>query len=183
MELQKELYLMHITFTKLQKEHFILLLQWLYEPHVRAWWDKNVAWTDELIEKKYIPYTKGYKILGNIKKPIHAFIIQVEDVPVGYIQYYNKYDFPPEQGYEVEGLSDSLAAIDFYIGEKEYLGKGIGAEAIQLFLKEYVFKKFDACFVDPDTANKAAISTYEKAGFSLVKEMPELAVMWMVALK
>lgn len=172
---------MNIIFTKLQEAHFPLLLKWLYMPHVRAWWDKDVDWTKELIEKKYIPYTKGYKILGESKKPIHAFIIKVDNVPVGYIQYYNKYDFPPEQGYTTEGLPDSLAAIDFYIGEEQYLGKGIGSLVLKDFLNQHVFKKFNACFVDPDTANKAAIRTYEKAGFKVVKEIPELAITWMLA--
>lgn len=170
----------NITFAKLQKIHFPLLLKWLYTPHVRAWWDQNVDWTAELIEKKYTAYTEGFKILGNIKKPMHAFIIEVDRVPVGYIQYYNKYDFVPEQGYSVEGLPESLAAIDFYIGEEEHLGKGIATQALTDFLSSYVFKKFDACFVDPDTANKAAIRTYEKAGFRAVKQIPELAVTWMV---
>ena len=112
---------------------------------------------------------------------MHAFVIEVDKVPVGYIQYYNKYDFPPEQGYSVEGLPESLAAIDFYIGEEQYLGKGIATQALTDFLQNHVLKDFTACFVDPDTENKAAIRTYEKAGFKVVKEMPELAVVWMVA--
>lgn len=174
---------MNITFAPLQKTHFPLLLKWLYAPHARQWWDKDVNWTPELIEKKYTPYTEGFKILGNIKKPMHAFVIEANKVPVGYIQYYDKYDFPPEQGYSVEGLPESLAAIDFYIAEEEYLGKGIATQALTDFLKTHVFKDFTACFVDPDTANEAAIRTYEKAGFKVVKEIPELAVTWMVCKK
>lgn len=174
---------MNIKFTKLQKKDFPLLLRWLELPHIKKWWDKNVVYNADLIEKKYVPYTQGYKILGDIKKPMHAFIIEVDGQQIGYIQYYNKYDFPPEQGYSVEGLPDSLAALDFYIGEPESLGKGIGSQALKLFLKEHVLKKFDACFVDPDAANKAAMRTYEKAGFSVVKAIPELAVTWMVCSK
>lgn len=112
---------------------------------------------------------------------MHAFVIEVDKVPVGYIQYYDKYDFPPQQGYSVEGLPESLAAIDFYIGEENYIGQGIGTEILRLFLKEHVFVKFDACFVDPDTANKVAIRAYEKAGFTIVKEISELAVTWMLS--
>jgi aminoglycoside 6'-N-acetyltransferase len=170
-----------ITFAPLQPLHFPLLLSWLHAPHVRAWWDKDVPWTAEFIEKKYTHYTMGYKILGAIKKLIYAFIIEVDDVPVGYIQYYNKYDFSPEQGYTVEGLPKSLAALDSYIGEEDYLGKGIGARALQLFLQEHVLKMFDACFVDPDMGNEVAIHTYKKAGLKVVKEIPKMAVMWMVA--
>jgi aminoglycoside 6'-N-acetyltransferase len=170
-----------ITFTPLQKTHFSLLLKWLYAPHVREWWDKEVSWTPELVEKKYTSYTEGFKILGDIKMPMHAFVIEVDTFPVGYIQYYNKYDFPPEQGYAIEGLPDSLAAIDFYIGEESYLGKNIGSRALKDFLNQHVFKEFDTCFVDPDISNKAAIRTYERAGFKEVKKIPELAITWMLA--
>ena len=69
-------------------------------------------------------------------------------IPIGYIQYYDKHDFRPEKGYEIKDLPNSLAAIDFYIGELEYIGKGLGSEVLKLFINEYVFKKFDACLLD-----------------------------------
>jgi len=172
---------MKIIFSKLQKDHFPLLLRWLESSHVKQWWDQDAQYTNELIEKKYTPYTQGFKMLGDIKKPMHAFIIEVDNQPVGYIQYYNKYDFPPEQGCSNEDLSESLAAIDFYIGEEDFLGKGLGAKILQNFLKLYVFKEFKSCFVDPYTANKVAICSYENAGFKIVKEISELAITWMIA--
>lgn len=39
-----------------------------------------------------------------IEKPMHAFIINCERVDIGYIQYYNKHDFPAEQGYDTSEL-------------------------------------------------------------------------------
>jgi len=171
---------MSINFIPLYKDHFPLLLKWLLTSHVRRWWDKDVDWTMERIQKKYILYTEGYKILGEIKKPMHAFIIDYQDTPIGYIQYYNKHDFPPEQGYPVGDLPESLAAIDFYIGETEFLGRGLGAAAVQLFLTQHVFESYNACFVDPDSVNLHAIRSYEKAGFHKIKEIPELVVTWMV---
>jgi len=67
-----------------------------------------------------------------------------------------------------------------YIGEEEHLGKSIATQSLTNFIQSYVFKDFIACFVDPNTANEAAIRTYKKAGFKIVKEIPELAVTWMV---
>ncbi|MDA0782478.1 MAG: GNAT family N-acetyltransferase [Proteobacteria bacterium] len=174
---------MNIIFAKLQEQHFLLLLKWLESPHVKQWWDQDIQYTKELIEKKYRPYTQGFKILSDIKKPMHAFIVEVDNQPVGYIQYYDKYDFPHEQGYSVEGLPKSLAAIDFYIGEESYLGHGIGTEILRCFLKEHVLVEFDACFVDPDTANKGAIRAYEKTGFTVVNKISELAATWMICNK
>ncbi|WCR53125.1 MAG: Bifunctional AAC/APH [Wolbachia endosymbiont of Ctenocephalides orientis wCori] len=164
----------NITFSPLQEEHFPLLLKWLETPHVKKWWDQDINWTSELIEKKYSNYVKGFKRLELatqvIEKPMHAFIINFDEVDIGYIQYYNKHDFPPEQGYETSEFPESCAAIDWYIGELDYIGKGTGSKALDIFLNEVVSKNFENAFVDPDTANTYAIHVYEKVGFKKVKE-------------
>ncbi|WP_341814613.1 hypothetical protein [Wolbachia endosymbiont (group A) of Chalcis sispes] len=41
----------NITFKALKEEHFLLLLKWLETPHVKRWWDADINWTPELIEK------------------------------------------------------------------------------------------------------------------------------------
>nr|WP_250296957.1 hypothetical protein [Wolbachia endosymbiont of Oedothorax gibbosus] len=68
----------NITFKALKEEHFLLLLKWLETPHVKLWWDADINWTPELIEKKYSNYVKGFKRLKLktqiIEKPMHAFI-------------------------------------------------------------------------------------------------------------
>lgn len=160
---------MTITFEKLNAAHFPLLLKWLMTPHVRIWWDSNIAWSPELIEEKYGQYVHGYKQLslpsGIIKKPMYAYIILKDGKEIGYIQYYKKQDFPSEHGHDTSNLPAYMAALDWYIGEPEYLLKNIGSEALNLFMEQYISKNFDAVFVDPDTENVAAIRTYEKAGF------------------
>ncbi len=69
---------------------------------------------------------------------------------------------------------------DIFIGEEEYVGKGLGSHIMEQFLKEYVDPYYDACFVDPDPANVSAIRAYEKAGFKKVKKG---TVTWMVRTK
>ncbi len=165
---------MNITFMPLKQSHFSLLLKWLETPHVKAYWDKDINWTLKLIKEKYGDYINGYKILKlankTIKKPMHAFIINLDQQPIGYIQYYNKHDFPPEQGYNVN-LPSSCAAIDCYIGELEFINKGIGTQLLITFIKQYILQKFDYVFVDPDTANIVAIKAYQKAGFEIYKKV------------
>jgi len=58
-KMDEEAYLMKITFTPLQESHFPLLLKWLETPHVKAWWDKDIHWTPELIKKRYASYVQG----------------------------------------------------------------------------------------------------------------------------
>nr|WP_244953492.1 acetyltransferase [Wolbachia pipientis] len=50
------------------------------------------------------------------------------------------------------------------------MGKGIGPQALNIFLNEFVFKVSENAFVDPDTANVRAIRVYEKAGFKKIRE-------------
>ncbi|WP_353287754.1 GNAT family N-acetyltransferase [Wolbachia endosymbiont (group B) of Gerris lacustris] len=164
----------NITFKALKEEHFSLLSRWLEAPHIKKWWDADVNWTPELIEKKYINYVKGFKRLKFetqiIEKSMHSFIISYDGVDIGYIQYYNKHDFPPEQGYDTSELPESCAAIDWYIGEHDYVGRGIGTQTLMYFFNEFVFKVYENAFVDPDTANVRAIHVYEKVGFKKIME-------------
>ncbi|NSM56908.1 acetyltransferase [Wolbachia endosymbiont of Atemnus politus] len=170
-----------ITFKALSEEHFALLLKWLETSHVKKWWDKDINWTPKLIQEKYGNYVKGFKRLELktriIEKPIYGFIINCDGADIGYIQYYNKHDFPPEQNYNTLGLPESCAAIDWYIGELNYIGKGIGLQVLNIFLNEFVFKIFKNAFVDPDTANVCAIRAYEKVGFREIKESNGITLM------
>ncbi|MBA8666786.1 acetyltransferase [Holosporaceae bacterium 'Namur'] len=170
---------MNISFKPLNKKHFGLLLKWLNTPHVRKWWDTDIIWTKHSIEEKYHTYVKGFKLTNSKEKPIYPYIITIDDKEVGYIQYYNAYDFPRE-GYIISGMPESLASIDIFIGEVEFVGKGLGVGLVAKFLDEYVFSQFESIFIDPDINNKAAIHAYEKAGFKAVKQEIDLSVIWMI---
>ena len=171
---------MRLTFIPLEESHFPLLLKWLETPHVKAWWDQDVQWTWELIRKRFETYVQGYKILKNINKPMHSFIICRDGKEIGYIQFYNAYDFPREQGYVIEGLPKNMASLDLFIGEENEVGKGLGPLLLTQFLKEHIDPVYVACFVDPDTANVQAIRAYEKAGFKAVKTVNEGTITWMM---
>ena len=166
---------MIITFDVLTKNHFPLLLKWLETPHVKTWWDSQLEWTLELIQKKYEPYLNSSNLMN-------AYIFSVESKPIGYIQYYNKHDFPREHDYALK-LPESCAAIDWYIGEPEFIARGIGTKALKLFLDIHVFSNFDNVFVDPDTANAVAIRVYEKTGFSTISKANDNKVTLMLKTK
>jgi len=166
---------MTIEFKPLAELHFSLLLKWLETPHVKEWWDKDVKWTIDLIREKYGTYVKLYKLLklqGKlIEKAIYPFIVTFDETPIGYIQYYDKHDFPPEQNYETIELPKSCAGLDLYIGVSEFINKNIGTETLEFFVELHVSSKFDYVLVDPNTDNLGAIRAYEKAGFKEIKKV------------
>lgn len=157
--------MLHISFLPLQEQHLSLLLEWLEQPHVKAWWDQDVHWTPELVIEKYGSYIEGYKLENGERKPMQAYIACLDNRPVAYIQLYNAHDFPREDGASLQDLPQSLAAIDIFMGEPAFVGKGYGSGIMKSFLKDHVAPHYEACFVDPDRYNTQAVRAYEKAGF------------------
>jgi RimJ/RimL family protein N-acetyltransferase len=181
---------MNITFSHLAESHFPLLLKWLETPHVKTWWsidqslqrvgkekEEGEKWTSSSIQEKYANYVKGYKLENGVNKPIQAYIIFVDTIPIGYIQIYNAYAFPRSK--PLIGLPLDLAAFDVLIGEESYLKRGIGTMVIMQFLKEYG-APYAYIFVDPECTNFAAIRAYEKAGFKKIKDQPDSDEVWML---
>lgn len=165
---------MKIKFLKLSISDFPLLLKWLGNHHVKQWWDQDITHAEKSIEEKYISYTQGYKLENGEKKAISAFIIYLDDKPIGYIQLYNAYDFSRNK--PLANLPKSLGKLDFYIGEEEYLRRGIGSA----ILREFNYQNYDYILVDPDINNIAAIKTYERVGFKKVTEHPDTNEIWMI---
>lgn len=160
-------------FEPLNHHHLPLLHKWMQEPHVAEWWGEGRSWSLKEIEEKYSTYIHGFKVVEGEKRSIYPFIMHFQEHPIGYIQMYNAFDFP-RWGCNPKDVwtetDHSLAALDFYIGDTNSIGKGFGVKSLRAFLETQVFQHFDACLVDPEKKNKIAITTYAKAGFSTVHE-------------
>lgn len=132
-------------FRELNSKDYPLMLRWLSENHVKEWWDDG----DDTLEKVALHYGVPD---DNVRR--YILIEEKEGVEkgIGYFQYY----FAP--GDEI--------GIDQFIGEKDYLGKGIGEKAIRLFA-ELIKRKHNptSIILDPSPENKRAVRCYEKVGF------------------
>ncbi len=174
---------MRITFIPLKEIHFSLLLKWLESPHVKTGWDPDTHWTIDLIRAKYSAYVHGYKNKNGIRKPIYAYIVCLDGQEIGYIQFYQSSDFLQEDVAPLTELPESLASLDIFIGEENFVGKNWGSRIIEKFCKEYIDLQFEACLVNPNTANLQAIRAYQKAGFSEVKKILTNTNVWMIRKK
>ena len=98
--------------------------------------------------------------------PVNRYLVLYDNRPIAYIQSCRMEDFPTEKAMLTD--STNAAGIDTFIGEVDFLHKGVRAVHIRKFLKEIVFPEpgITSCIVDPEPANKIAIRAYEKAGFS-----------------
>lgn len=143
---------MMLKFRPLIPADFLLLLNWLAKEHVKQWWDDG----DDTLEKVASHYGE--------EKDVERFIlVEIEgksEKPIGYFQYY----FIP----------GALIGIDQFIGEESYINRGVGTQAIGMFVDMIGRKhKPSAIILDPSAENKRAIRCYEKAGFKYYETKEE----------
>ncbi|MBZ5579804.1 MAG: acetyltransferase [Acidobacteriia bacterium] len=74
-----------ISFRPLGRSDFPLLQKWLAAPHLAVWW--NECFDLASLEAKYGPGVDG-------REPIYVYLIQLQSVPIGWIQWYRWRDFP-----------------------------------------------------------------------------------------
>ena len=131
---------------------------WRQREHVRRWWS-GVDTLDDA-ERKYLPRIEG-------DEPTEAYLIVLEERPVGLIQTYLVED--DDDPWPIE-LEPGTAGVDLFIGEEELVGRGLGPRIIGAFVRDVVFAKpaTMACIADPDVRNETSIRAFEKAGFARV---------------
>lgn len=155
---------MNISFKSLESPDLQRLYEWFQEPHIKEWYANGQSFSKQDIINKYSP-----RVLAEEKVP--CFIIHIDDEPVGFIQYYALNDFLPEGVADLshplfkEEAASDMAGIDLFIGDINYLDKGLGAKIIQAFLEQKLFPQFKAVVIDPAMNNIRAVKAYEKAGF------------------
>ena len=150
-----------LSFLPLTPDDFPLLHRWLNTPHVSKWWfsgkDRKTISLEEVRDK----YTK--RIEGT--DPVHCYIVYLNKQPVVYIQWYRIHDL--YESNQIVPDDSGVAGIDIFIGEPDFLYRGLGPAVIQKLLRQIIFEEPDitACIIDPEPANTAAIRAYRKTGF------------------
>lgn len=133
--------------------------KWCEKKFVYEWFEQRVLSIDEIINK----YKN--KIENGIQK---VFIIQYKEKDIGLLQFYKfEYDI------HIDVLKDfkNIYEYDLFIGEEEYLSKGIGTNIVKL-INEMLYSNYrvDAIILRPFKRNVRAIKCYEKCNYKLIKE-------------
>lgn len=149
----------NFSFKPLQKTDLNQLCRWFSKSHVKEWWNDNL--TDDEITAKY------QERIANLI--VHPFMVYSQETPIGFIQYYNANKIDEDW---CSGEPAGTVGIDQFIGEEDYLNRGNGTEMIKQFVAmlftDSVIRKI---ITDVNKNNSRAIRCYEKAGFSLAKEI------------
>jgi RimJ/RimL family protein N-acetyltransferase len=135
---------MPLKFRLLTTQDFPLLLKWLAKEHVRQWWNDG----DDTLEK----VARHYGGEDDTSRFILLESNESEEKPIGYFQYYF--------------AADDSIGIDQFIGEAHYINRGIGQEAIKIFIEMIMRQHHPAQIIlDPSPDNARAIRCYVRVGF------------------
>jgi RimJ/RimL family protein N-acetyltransferase len=147
-----------VTLTPLTEDHFPLLVRWLNEPHVQAWWRDGTA-TTQSIRAKYGPRVGAESATA-------CFVIEADGAPVGLIQHYRHADYAE---WDTAVGVPAAAGTDYLVGDPAYTGKGVGSAAIALAadLALAAYPEVACVVAVPQADNTASRRALEKAGFQL----------------
>ncbi len=131
-----------------------LLQHWDEQPHVIAS-DPNDDWDWEYELKREPEWRE-------------QLIAIVDNIPIGFIQII---DPAKEETHYWGEIEDGKRAIDIWIGEASYLGKGFGTEMMKLALNRcFQDATVKAVVIDPLSTNTKAINFYKRIGFQFVEQ-------------
>jgi len=146
-----------------------MLTAWRAEPHVRAWWhpDRPPPTFDE-VAATYGPRTHP-------SSPTTPRVIELDDRPVGYIQFYRWAAFADEADAMNIEYDEDTSGLDVMIGEAGSMERGIGSRAVAL-LSRHLEDDRNATRIalTTDVENLRAQRAYEKAGFEKIRAVLDL---------
>lgn len=146
-----------IALANLESEGDLRLLErWVRSPHIVRWWGNP----DLLVPT-----------LGRRSPETHALII-ADRKPVGYLCW-QRLTREEIEAAELTDLPEDLVDIDILIGEPEYLGRGVGPEALRLLLARLGDRDVGFAGLAASRGNHAAIRAYEKAGFRFFRDFDD----------
>jgi RimJ/RimL family protein N-acetyltransferase len=148
-------------FRRLLLSDLPLMHRWRRADFVMQFYARKRYSYEELVAH-YAPRVTG-------EAPTQSYIATCMGTPIGYIQTYRIEDYPEySRCLQIDG---NAAGVDLFIGEADFLNRGLGSQILARFLREVVFADDwpSCCVVGPDPGNRRAIRASEKAGFRYLK--------------
>ena len=137
-----------------KQDDLALLRRWDEQPHVIAS-DPNDDWGWE-VELHRNPDWR------------EQLIAELDGCPFGFVQIIEP---AREESHYWGDVPANLRAIDIWLGEESYLGKGYGTSIMRLALARcFINPEVTAVLVDPLAENTRAHRFYERLGFQFVEQ-------------
>ncbi len=154
-----------VTFRRLAETDFPVLAQWLAEPHVRAFYQKDPVSLAQ-VASEYGPAVR-------LEEPTICSLALHRGAPFAYLQCYRNLDYP--EWANVIGAADGIS-IDLFIGDPAYLGRGFGQSALRAYLDEVAFPSYAGerrAYIGHELTNHAALRCSKAVGFQPLRRFSE----------
>jgi aminoglycoside 6'-N-acetyltransferase len=150
-------------------DEYARLVAWRNQPHVREWWDPDdPPLTVPQAVADYRPSVTG-------SAPERTAVIEVDRVPVGFVQFYPWAPFADELAQMELTVPDGSWSLDIAIGDLAWISRGIGSRTVRT-LCDHLFAREGATAVafGVDRDNTRARRAYVKAGMTPTVEYLDL---------
>lgn len=160
---------MNISFEKAALHHKETIFTWLSEPFVQEFWDNSQEHKDDIIN-----FMMGRKVPSAYCNGQFVYwIAKDQNQPFALIMTIQETSDSPIDELKLSILSHTGTSycLDFMIGNKDYFGKGFGADTLSQFVDFFrgeIDRKADLFMIDPASDNPRAMHVYMKAGFKYV---------------
>lgn len=140
------------------EKNYKLMYKWCNEKFIYEWFEQKKLLYEEVV-KKY-----QSKILNHKQK---LFIIQYNNQPIGFAQIY-RYDYTM---FNELKKYNNIYEYDVFIGEKEFLSRGLGTKIVKE-INTLIYKTYfaDCIVLRPFKRNTRAIRCYQKNNFFIIHE-------------
>lgn len=141
----------HFTFRLVEAEDLPLLTRWRAAEHVREWWGDP----GDLRAEYLLP-----------PEPVHHYVVLLDGAPIGLIEHYHWRDHPDDA--RVIGASPDEDGIDYFLGERELIGRGHGPAMLSAFLAQVVSAEpgVSGVRLDVSESNRRSWRCLEQIGFT-----------------
>jgi len=159
----------HFTFKPAVESQRELIHRWLQQDYIHEWIHGQGLQNTLSSLEKFFQYQAEGKGLDRQAEITQHWIGYDGDKPFVYLLTSNVFknsDHAYTKYSETDGLTITL---DIFIGNTEYLGKGLASTVIKEFLLSH-FSDVSEIFIDPEKANEKATHVYQKIGFRIVGE-------------
>ena len=149
-----------LSFRPLTRDDFGQLAGWLARPHVQRWW--NHEFTPEAVERDF-----GASIDGDDATTM--LVVVLDERPIGLLQHYLIGDYPEyvDELRPVVEVPEGAASIDYFIGEPDVVGIGIGRQMVRAGAERAMAAGASCVIVPVNSANVASWTALRRAGFHL----------------
>lgn len=135
-----------------------MLHDWLNRPHLVEWWGGDAArpTLDDVLA--------DYDPAELARNGVTAYVVLLDDVPVGYAQSYVA--MGSGDGWWQDVTDPGVRGIDQSLADADLLGRGLGTRLVRMLVAQlFADPAVTMVQTDPAPRNARAIRCYEKAGF------------------